>query len=909
MRLLITADWQTRPSNLGECRFAAKRIFELVREEDLSTVVVAGDVKDQYNPLDLRVLDFWRWFIGALENRHCRTILVMGNHDRAALSHDQFNWMPALQDAGAVTFEQEGVFRLGDSKIFGLPFSASASQFATRVDKLGSMQPDPERDILVFHETLLGASWNRQTDVTEDDTPVTAAAMHPERYRYAVGGDIHMHQQLAENAWYVGSPFPHTWGECNQEKVYAIIRDDSPIRFVPTGAPGWYDPDVRGFSAPKSWENARVRLRVPIAEGDDYGAKVLRAKADAEKRYQGAHVTVQASVEDGGGDRESARTGQTEAQNIRDYVENAIDAEDVDAATAYIQSRLESASTRVRRSGGVKFRKVVAGNFLCYKELELNLDKPGITVITGEYLGQPDKSNGSGKTSLLSALPVALYGRTFKGQDHDSWARRGSRKAFAYAEFELPGGQIVRAERTRKPASVRLFVDDAEISAGGRQADVSKDIEAMCGFSWDTFASTVFLSQEEIGAFLRGTPKDRHEVIAGLQNLERFETAWDAAGKDVKREDSARRDMADDIREAKDRLQAFQDISNVAEEQGRAKAEKVKAEKRFRKAADAVPPKPQPGARDTARTDAAALAESMDTVRDRESVIIGKIRELEALPEECPTCGKPMDRDDKAIKKSLAKLDEQLDTVQKEHKKLQGKYDEAHAEYERLAREYLAAIDKRKDAKSDLGSAEKQLRLTKEELARWDAKAAEERGEIERWKETLGVRERSLDAMCESAKFYRACHKILHRDGLPAYLSEMLCPRLNAAADHIAQLFTDGEIRVRFSVENGKVRMDIINPHGGETVRDQSNGESRVAALIASFALREAAGRSNILILDEPTGGMDVVSCRAFARGLAKLARSVSIYVITHDTSLASEISAARHIHVVKRDGIAEITA
>ena len=67
-----------------------------------------------------------------------------------------------------------------------------------------------------------------------------------------------------------------------------------------------------------------------------------------------------------------------------------------------------------------KFKKIKAKNFLSYKDLELDLDKRGLILVEGKNLtNSAFLSNGSAKSSLLSTVTYALYGKTEKGQTAD----------------------------------------------------------------------------------------------------------------------------------------------------------------------------------------------------------------------------------------------------------------------------------------------------------------------------------------------------------------------------------------------------------------------------------------------------------------------------------------------------------
>ena len=156
-------------------------------------------------------------------------------------------------------------------------------------------------------------------------------------------------------------------------------------------------------------------------------------------------------------------------------------------------------------------------------------------------------------------------------------------------------------------------------------------------------------------------------------------------------------------------------------------------------------------------------------------------------------------------------------------------------------------------------------------------------------------------------KFLTYAEQILARDGLPAYLIRMICPQLNAAAEYFSELFAEGQIKVRFDIDDGEIRIHIINPTGGESLNDQSIGERRIAALITSFALRDAGVKCNVLILDEPGDGLDLVNARMFALGLGKMKDQFgSIFITSHNQHILEELAGERQIIIEKMNGISK---
>ena len=137
-----------------------------------------------------------------------------------------------------------------------------------------------------------------------------------------------------------------------------------------------------------------------------------------------------------------------------------------------------------------------------------------------------------------------------------------------------------------------------------------------------------------------------------------------------------------------------------------------------------------------------------------------------------------------------------------------------------------------------------------------------------------------------------------------------MIPLLNKAAEEYAVMFGDKVVQVRFKIEDGEFEPYVLNASGGESIDDQSVGEKALAGLITSFALREIAPKTNLLILDEPGEGLDAANARQFAQALPKLAeRFGSVFITSHNQVILSELSGERTITVVKKNGRSRLVA
>jgi len=148
----------------------------------------------------------------------------------------------------------------------------------------------------------------------------------------------------------------------------------------------------------------------------------------------------------------------------------------------------------------------------------------------------------------------------------------------------------------------------------------------------------------------------------------------------------------------------------------------------------------------------------------------------------------------------------------------------------------------------------------------------------------------------------------LDRTGIPAYLCAMLCPMLTKAAEEYAKLFADDALQIVFEFVDGEFDSKIINGQGSSTMEGLSTGEKATASLITAFALRSAAPKTNLLVLDEPGRGLDELGQRKFAEALATLKDSFeTILVSTHDIAFADSLSADVTLTVVKENRISRI--
>jgi DNA repair exonuclease SbcCD ATPase subunit len=928
VRLIITGDIQCDWDNLHLCEQAWTEIVSYAERQRMDAIIVAGDMKRVYSPVDVRVTNWWSDAIKRAVAKDIQVLIDLGNHDRVGQYTDAVNWFPVMRNAGAICVDDgPQVLKVGDGKVAMLPFCSSKS----RLREWSQVLQGAKADVLIFHEDLKGCRYNQTGQASE--AKVEPEDLFPSSYRYCIGGHIHLRQKIGKNIYYTGSPFCQDWGESNQRKSYTVITDEG-IRFLPSSIPGWFDPTWPGFYEPRDWAGAKVRVHVRCVDGVDYLRRIDKARRRAEDRYRGATIHISPDFEKGGGiATPNIRADDPDEVKIKEYVkETCPDNISGEKAVKYLIHRVAQVSGRwVRGGSDTTFIGAKAENFLGYKNLTIRFDKPGLFVVQGK---NHDKggSNGSGKTSILQTIPVALFGTTFKGQKADKWARRHSvEKANVVLTLRDSLNRIIKVKRQRRPTQVKLWVDGKDESAGlqPQQKDGTQGlIESASGFAWQTLANAVYIDQTVARAFLAGRKSDRTAVLSQFQNLERFARALKLVRRDRTAVKDALEGQKRNIAVLEERIAGYKRTLSlmVSESQERveearnavdaASSQKSAVEERVRPLLDSINAEIKEA--EKRYKAATAIQNEVDhkiaVFRERQ-----KQRKTDALKllkassfKQCPTCNQMVDSGElksaaAVLEESAEKIGRRLDVLGLERSAIVKKVGLLEAEHDEIAGKLIKLERKLTVVQLDYEHAEKQYR----EIKRREHDAM---GRNTIQDKLLRAKNNKQEMEVEESKLVRRdellayCEKALSRDGIPAFLNALLCGPLNLAGEYYAELFCRKAVQVRFDMEDGEFVPQIINATGGEDMGDQSDGEKALAGVIASFALREIAPKCNLLILDEPGHGLDPVAAREFAIGLKELKKKFkTIFVTTHNRAMLAEWGDEQTILVEKRNSISQI--
>jgi DNA repair exonuclease SbcCD ATPase subunit/DNA repair exonuclease SbcCD nuclease subunit len=925
VRLLLFSDTQVCFSNLQESEIALQEVLASAAKYKPDAIIHAGDVKDAYSPVEVETVKFCVRMVRRIRTAGYRFIVLLGNHDRVSQSAESKNWLDVLQAAGAEIVTRPKVKIVAGAALAFLPYSGVQEDLlaaARGVAEATAGHSGPK--LMVFHAEIAGSTINASGRFGKG---LSSEDLKFETYDACFGGHIHAHQQIADNGWYIGSPFCQDWGEANCKKGHLLVDVTDAgvkVRQIVTKIPHWYDADFLDKFNMVPEEGAYVRSKVQVTTKRI--SDQLRDEEDRiRKDYGNVRIHVVPELIDDSVSEVIVR-GASDAEKVEQYVASTLPEESrfqAGQAISYMVSKLTGLKEGATGSE-IRFTGVEASNVLVFEKVKLKLSRLGLVLIRGINEDWPGRSNGAGKSSLLSLLPIALCGQTGKGQKSDAWAcENNSAAATVRLILRDVAGRKLEIMRGRRPHYIRLLIDGEDVSSGLRgtgKKETQGLIEQVTGYDMQTLMNAVYIDQAVANGFVFGTPSGRMDLINRFQNLERFELAQKAVSEDIKKCDVSLTELASQIdalaEQIADAEADLQELTAMQVTQCAVESAKARADL------------------DALLEDYAAVCATSQTYSDLQSSLddlaseitqekvaadaakkdmhIWKDRLLQGkgLLEagKCPTCG----QDAAQVGARLVAAAEAQYALSQTSSGNHAKALETLTATKSTAQERMDRYDTRlHDLKRAIAAGKLRLtglqKLEAEEAARNKTQEEKCKAKQTQLKLCLRFRQAALAArqsMSIERELQEYAKKAFHRSGIPLYLAIALCPLLNKAASEYSDIFTDGNLKVSFRVQDSEFVVDVINPAGSSTIDGQSVGEAAMAGLITAFSLRDAAPKTNLLVLDEPGTGLDPEGCRQFAKGLLKLKdRFETILLVTHSAYIESLLSGETIFTVRKQGG------
>lgn len=720
------------------------------------------------------------------------------------------------------------------------------------------------------------------------------------------------------------------------------------LHFIPTKTPRLYDLSLSNFRSPadRNYEGARIRVPVKVSDSSpNYYETIEKVRRENEKRFPGATILIIPRFEEAGAQETILRLSSTDEEKVRAYMKATLPTElfpERERIASYLTSALKKTSKAVTpRPTEVNFRTVTAKNCLSFEEVKLNLQFQGVKLILGRNDDWDGASNGSGKTGLCQLLRVGLYGETSKGQTHDRLIRKGSPKdatCRVVVQYRNGHGDSCTILRGRRPSRLRYLVNGRERSSGiqGKSTGVSTQeaIEQSVGMTVQAFDHGIVIDQKLLqmaNSFLTGTDKDRKELLGEFLHTERFQAASDIlkrvqAGREREAQELADKiglaertveEIERELQKVKENVAYQQMVERLAEVIKKMNLLQYK-EGRLEEVQDSKVS--VEGIFNTVRGELFNLEIKAEKTRVERNHLQDQMSRMRAhIGRRCPTCGTQMTKElaDLQTKQMVGRFDILTRLLKAQTQEVKGKLLEVSQAEERQDA-VNAALEEERAKWLRWQGLRRQREAIEKELKESPLKEMEEQLQqrLDAAAGALTCIKHALEGLQRETPMMEYCVRAFSRQGIVSYLFAQVTGPLNKAAEEYAEMFTGGVIQLRFSnktelrsgEETDRFSVQVVNTQGGEERADQSRGEEQLAAFMCILALREIGPKANVLILDEPTEGLDPVNSRRFADGLEKLTdRIPGILLATHNELVKQRFRGHGALVVVKRDGVSRI--
>jgi len=154
-----------------------------------------------------------------------------------------------------------------------------------------------------------------------------------------------------------------------------------------------------------------------------------------------------------------------------------------------------------------------AQNFLSFPEIKLTLEATGLCLISGRNLDEND-SNGAGKSTIMSAVLWALFGKTLSGLQADAVLSWTDPEDCYVRIWVVVHGKNVQVTRYRnygpeKSNEIEVIIDGE--THRGKLREMQQLINDLLGFDYSTLTTTA--------VYIRTPPSSLPELLTLIEGM------------------------------------------------------------------------------------------------------------------------------------------------------------------------------------------------------------------------------------------------------------------------------------------------------------------------------------------------------------------------------------------------------
>lgn len=580
----------------------------------------------------------------------------------------------------------------------------------------------------------------------------------------------------------------------------------------------------------------------------------------------------------------------------------------------------------------IKLTGLILQNFLSFKYADVAFDDLGLCLIQGHNRDEDD-SNGSGKTTIASAICWCLFGKTVKGIAADDVINWDAEKDCSVELTLEVDGKEIRIKRFRSFKDIGDAVDVGFIGGHheGKPTEMQPMINQIIGFDYETFVNTTVYSQETSQMLGAATDSNRRKIFATLLNLDRFARSHEVAKAKVKELTEIQEKTLNNMELFKAKIEmlneeiatheeyaaSFERNQKARLEQAQRELDKVPKKKRIkaiqRKYANLVDKLHETQA-EKAEAEASEILIEL-RVEQKEKIKLSA--SLINLPDTCPTCNRKFT---KGMKSEAEKdIMGHIEVCDNEIHKLSKLYDEKKK-----------IIDALQPVKTEMIELEQQIGAIERDNQMIDMEVENSTKAIKAFEaqvnthQDLAVKARqAVEMMQKDYDNAKADYEITNAiqvewdfiawlygpKGAPTYIIENSFEYIQNQANYYLMILTGGTFEVKLEpereIKGGKKKEEIYLRifHNGKEMRynNASDGQRQrinIALLFAINSYCRSQGNLDFLLLDEVLDlSLDETGQERVLALLREISREIgTIFVISHKKGIANNFDSVLNI-------------
>lgn len=225
IKILFVGDPHFKIKNVEYIPLFTSRIVEIVEANELDFVVVAGDLLDNHDRIDVDPLNLAIKFIDSLRKK-INTFILVGNHDYK--NNQQFlsdhHWMNSLKQWDNVTIVDDIVdFTVKETNFLFVPY-VPPGRFVEAIETKIPFKTARKKFKAIFaHQEFFGCKMGAIESQCGDQWS--------EKWPLVVSGHIHNKQWCQSNIYYPGSAMQHAFGQSTENTVSILTFREEEMDF------------------------------------------------------------------------------------------------------------------------------------------------------------------------------------------------------------------------------------------------------------------------------------------------------------------------------------------------------------------------------------------------------------------------------------------------------------------------------------------------------------------------------------------------------------------------------------------------------------------------------------------------------------------------------------------------------